>query len=199
MRRVTMLLWVGLVWGCNRPQTAGPTSQPAGTARQSSARIEPANPPATAPAERAPTFVYIEQKQLTFPPAILQVQNRDNQCNAILMSDDPKSAIEDNYHGNSFYLEMPLMVSDPKDLPSYSYQYQAPTSDRTDSPDGIFLDGNRLQLQPLMMQVKFEDAGGGAIEVTLKGTFLEFDTRDDTVPAKKVNVVSQIPVELRVK
>src|SRR3954464_5358149 len=112
MRSVSILMLAGLLIGCDRAQTAGPATKPAGNAQTSSARIEPANPPTTAPTERAPAVLLVEQKPLTFPPAILQISNHDGQLMATLMSDDPKAAIDDNYHGNSFYLEMPLQMSD---------------------------------------------------------------------------------------
>ena len=114
------------------------------------------------------------------------------------MSDDPKSAIDEDYHGNSFYLEMPLDVSDPKDLSSYVYRYEAPTSERTDSPNGIFLDGNRLQLQPSQMQVRFE-GDETSMGVMLSGTFLQFETRDDTIAPKQVHVAAKLEVEVRKK
>jgi hypothetical protein len=197
MRSLPIVVMVGLFVGCNRAQTAGPASQPTGSAQTSAARIQPANP-TTEPAERIPAVVVVDSKPLSFPPGILQLRARDGQLSAILMSDDPKAAIDDNYHGNSFYLEMPLEVQDTKDLASYVYRYEAPTSDRTDSPNGIFLDGNRLQLQPAQMQVKF-DGDDTSMGVTLSGTFLEFDTHDDTIAPKRVNVVSKMEVEIRRK
>ena len=197
MKSVPILLLVGLLIGCERAKTAGPASRPAGTAQTSAARIEPANP-TTAPIERAPSVIVVEQKPLTFPPAILQIRNHDGQLSAILMSDDPKTAIDDNYHGNSFLLELPLELNDLKELSSYVYRYEAPSSERVDSPYGIFLDGGRLQLEPLQMQVKFEgdDASMGAI---ITGNFLEFETRDDTVVPKRVKVTSKMEAEVKKK
>src|SRR2546430_13235265 len=156
LRGLAFLALIALAVGCDRAQTAGPATQPNGTPQTSSARIAAVNPPATAPAERAPSIVLVDQKPYTFPPAILQIRNRDGQLSAVLMSDDPKDAIDDNYHGNSFYLEMPLEIAELKDLPTYVYRFVSPSSDRTDSPNGIFLDGNRLQLQPQQIQVKFD-------------------------------------------
>jgi hypothetical protein len=198
MRLILLLAAVGLLTGCERAQTAGPASQPAGNAQTSAARIEPAAPPTTEPAERAPSIVMIDQKRVTFPPAILQVRNRDGQLTAILMSDDPKDAINDNYHGNSFYLEMPLEVTDLKDLPSDVYRYTSANSERTDSPNGIFLDGNRLQLQPADIQVKFE-GDNSPMNVTLAGQFLQFETHDDTIAPKRVAVIARMDVDVKKK
>src|SRR5438552_3235994 len=134
--------------GCSHAGAVRAASMLSATGLPHSGQIAPANPPSTAPAERAPSVVLIDQKPYTFPPAILQIRNRDGQLSAVLMSDDPRDAIDDNYHGNSFYLEMPLEITELKDLPTYVYRFVSPSSDRTDSPNGIFLDGNRLQLQP---------------------------------------------------
>jgi hypothetical protein len=197
MRRAAILALVGLLIGCNRAQQAGPATKPAGNAQTSAARIEPANP-TTAPTERAPTVVMLDQKPLSFPPAILQVRTRDGQFTGILMSDDPKDAIDENYHGNSFLLEMPLQVTDLKDLNGDVFRYDSPTSEQTDSPYGIFLDGGRIQLQPLQMQVSFE-GDESSMTATVSGRFLEFATRDDTVPPKQVNVVSKMDLVVKMK
>lgn len=188
---------IALLVSCDRAQTAGPATQPAGNPQASAARITPANP-STAPAERAPSVILVDQKPYTFPSAILQIRNRDGQLSAVLMSDDPKDAIDDNYHGNSFYLEMPLELTDLKELPTYIYRYASPTSDRTDSPNGIFLDGNRLQLQPQQIQVKFEGDESN-MTLMLSGQFLQFETRDDTVIPKHVVVRSSLLAEVRKK
>jgi hypothetical protein len=198
MRRFSLIALVALLIGCDRAQTAGPATQPSGTPQTSSARIAAANPPATAPVQRAPSVVLIDQKPYTFPPAVLQVRTRDGQLSAVLMSDDPKDAIDDNYHGNSFYLEMPLDVTEVKDLPTFVYRYISPSNDKTDSPNGIFLDGNRLQLQPQQIQVKFEGDESNMI-LTLSGQFLMFDTRNDTLVPKQVAVGSRLEADVRKK
>jgi hypothetical protein len=195
---VALGLSAGLLAGCARSQPASPTSKPAGNAQVSSATIPPANPPTTAPIVRAPATILINQKPLVFPPAVLQIRNRDGQLMAVLMSDDPKDAINEDYHGNSFYLEMPLELTDEKDLANYVYRYDSPSSDRTDSPNGIFLDGNRQQLQPATMQVKFI-GDETSMQVQLSGEFLQFNPRDDSVAPKRVGVMAQLDTEVRKK
>ena len=186
------ILLLGVMIGCDRGQQAGPASQPAGNPQPSAAHIEPANTPTTGPIERDPAVVMIDQKPITFPPAILRVRNRDGQLTAVLMSDDPKQAIDDNYHGNSFYFELPLDVSDAKQLPnSDPFVYKAPSSEANDSPNGIFLDGNHIRLQPSMMQIKFENADPGLV-VVLSGQFLQFETRDDTLAPQHVQAAARL-------
>jgi hypothetical protein len=189
---------VAVMVGCNRAQTAGPTTQQSGTAQTSAATIEPTSAPATEPVVRAPSVILIDQKAYSFPPALLQIRNRDGQLTAILMSDDPKDAINEDYHGNSFYLEMPLEVADVKDLPDFVYRYSSPTSEKTDSPNGIFLDGNRLQLQPASIQAMFS-GDANLMTVTLSGQCLQFQTREDTQEAKHVGVMGQLQAVVKQK
>ena len=75
----------------------------------------------------------IDQKRVEFPPAILQLRQKDERLSALLLSDDPKDAIDDNYKGNSFYMHMPVDAADVKDLTSTAWHYQAPSSERSES------------------------------------------------------------------
>jgi len=198
-KTVSTIVLAALLIGCERSQTAGPATQPAGNPQTSAAHIAPATAPTTGPIVRAPSILLIDQKPLTFPPALVQLRSRDGQLTAILMSDDPKDAIEDNYHGNSFYIEMPLEIADGKDLANYEYRYTAPSSDRTDTPNGIFLDGNRIQLEPASIQVTFSAGEEGAMSVKLAGNFQRYETRDDSVSPSQVHVMAQLDAQLKKK
>jgi hypothetical protein len=189
---VSTIVLGAVLLGCDRSQTAGPATQPSGNPQTSAAKIPPATAPATGPVARAPSIVLLDQKPLTFPPAIVQLRTRDGQMMAILMSDDPKDAIDDNYHGNSFYIEMPLDITDQKDLANYVYRYTAPSTDRTDSPNGIFLDGNRIQLEPSRIQVGFTAGEDGSMAVMLSGDFQRFETRDDNASPNVVHVMAKL-------
>jgi hypothetical protein len=138
----------------------------------------------------------IDQQRYEFPPALLQLRHRDQKLDAILLSDDPKDAISESYHGNSFYLQIPAQATDVKDLSSAPWRYTAPSSDRSDSPDGIFLDGNRLQLQPSDMSVRIEGEGP-TMTVFLAGNFQAFDTHDDKAPVRLVPVAATLSVRVK--
>src|SRR5438045_3131982 len=114
MQKLSLIALMAMLIGCERTPTAGPATKPGAGAQASAARIQAANPPTTGPVVRAPSVILIDQKPYSFPPAILQLRNRDGQVSAILMSDDPKEAINEDYRGNSFYLEMPLQIADAK-------------------------------------------------------------------------------------
>lgn len=163
--------------GCERSPVAAPTTAPSGT--------DAATPAVTSsdPApEPSPSHVTINQRRYTFPPAKLQLQTKDGSVTALLYSDDPPTAIDDNYAGNSYYLAVPLELTeltDVKELNAATWRYRAPTSDRTDTLYGIFLEGARVQLQPIDVSVQFQvDAEGEqrTIVVWLAGTFKMYDT-----------------------
>jgi hypothetical protein len=161
--------------------------------------------PTTGPASNRPrAAMMIDERRYDFPPAILRIKPKNDRLLVLLMSDDPKDALDENYNGNSFYLEMPVEAADVKDLSSAVWHYVAPSSDRTDTPDGIFLDGNRKQLQASNVTVHFEaDATDPdhpkAMAVDISGTFLLFDTHDDNVPPKVVPVVAHLAAEVKLK
>jgi hypothetical protein len=180
--------------------SAGATTLPVAPAA-AAATTNPTTEPSTA---RPRAVMAIDQRRYEFPPAILRVKHKNEKLLVLLMSDDPKDALDDNYAGNSFYLEMPVEAADLKDLSSAVWNYAAPSSERSDSPDGIFLDGNKQQLQASNVTVRFEaDATDPehpkAMAVDITGTFLMFDTHDDNVPAKLVPVVAHLAAEVKLK
>ncbi len=124
----------------------------------------------------------IDQEIYSFPPARLRVRQKrgGDPVVAVLFSDDPKSAIDDNYAGNSYYLEMALDVGSPDELGQAVWTYKSPSSARMNSTNGIFLNGTRIQLQPLEVRVEFEPRGR-EMGVLLRGHFLLFDANDPNI------------------
>jgi hypothetical protein len=191
------------VGGCERPQepvpptaepqpAMPPTPQPPppvlepGEAAPGTEEREPA-----ASTEPSPAYIAIDQARYEFPPAKLRLRSRGNGVSALLMSDDPPAAIRDDYTGNSFYLEIELAVRDVSDLAGTVIRYQAPSSQRVDSPNGIFLEGGRKQLQPLDVRAEFSGTAP-ILTVHLSGTFLMFDTQDHRTPDRSVPVRSEM-------
>jgi hypothetical protein len=196
--RLLLCLLIGVVLGgCDKKQaaptaSAPPASQPAAVA------IKPATMPSPATAhiastEPSPSVIMIDNQRTEFPPAKLNLQLRDDKVHALLLSDDPPTAISENYTGNSFYIEMTIDdVDDLNNVPGASVQYQAATStERDDSPDGIFLEGGKKQLQPQQVKVEFESAGA-KMAVRITGTFVMFDTQDENVPSRQVPVSARL-------
>ena len=105
--------------------------------------------PATAPAASlSASFMHINNRLVMFPPAKLKLTEEGSRLMALLYTDDPPEAIKDDYTGNSYYLQMALDVSDVKDLAKATWSHKSRTSEREDSPFGIYFSGHKVQLQP---------------------------------------------------
>jgi hypothetical protein len=152
--------------------------------------------PTTIPATQPFSIILIDQKRYEFPAAILQIRQKGERLSALLLSDDPKDAIDENYHGNSFFLHMPVDATDIKDLTSTAWHYVAPSNERSDTPDGIYLDGNRKQLEPSNITVRFQ-GDKPAMEIDLSGTFLMYDTRDENASPKVANVNGHLVAQVK--
>jgi len=166
-----------LIDGCERqgPTGATPASQPV-------AVNAPQTEPATQPAPLASLMV--GNKQFWFPPALLRLTVVDGKVNARLTTDDPKEALDPNYQGNSFDLEMPDIadetVWEQTNQGSWSYESQSSAAQSDDSPHGIFLQGQAKRLYPKTARVDFS-AQGSSVTVSVRGEFLMYDnaTRGD--------------------
>lgn len=155
------------------------------TTASSDSTQNPSDPPATSPsatdgspATASPVELLIDGKRVTFPPARVVLQKRQGRIAAIVYSDDPRDAIKPEYTGNSFYLLMHLDISDELDLDGAVWAYKSSTSSFEESPYGIFLDGNRKQLQPSDVAVQFVGPPD-RLEIELRGTFMLFDLEKD--------------------
>ena len=199
---------VGSAVGCDNRQTASRSaggsesaSNTAATHPTESAQSASATQPAGRPADTQPTksFLTIDARVVEFPAARLRLRKTDEGVRALLFSNDPKEAISSKYRGNSFYFDMPLKIADPSDLDDAEYSYKAPTSEtEEDSPNGIFLDGMRVHLQPQDVALKFE--GDPARPVArLAGRFLVVNTTGDAAPGQFVGVSGTLFMAAEVK
>lgn len=141
----------------------------------------------------------IDQKPREFPPPKLVVEERNGRTVALLLSDDPPEALNPNYTGNSYYIEM-TFDEKLKDLAGHEWVYEAPSADRLESTNGIFLEGNRKQLQPFQVKIKFQADPGGDI-VWIGGTFYEFMETDPPTAPRMVPVAGRLilPVAEKIK
>ena len=187
MRWVAVILGIGVMIGCERDQQAAAPVPPP-TATTTAPTTAPASQPAAVVVK--PSIITIDYQHIEFPPARLRLRVEDDKLVALLHSDDPPEAIEDTYTGNSFYLELPLEISDRSEIASAEWKFKAPTSDRAESANGIFIEGMRQQLQPFDVQAAFEppDAATGMITVYLSGHFLLFDANQPAAPGRLVLV-----------
>jgi hypothetical protein len=185
---------------CDRSPSQPPTPRAQSSTPPNVANARGAASPATQPAARPPVVLIVDEQPREFPPARLVVESRNNKTVALLMSDDPKEAIDDDYTGNSYYLEI-TFDEELDTIKDRVWVYQAHSADNLDSPHGIFLEGNRKELQPFDMKVQFQaarknDPAGTPDVIWLSGTFYQTDTRDSKNPPRLVAVTGRIEVAI---
>ena len=127
------------------------------------------------PAEKPSSQMMINGVLVNFPEAKLQVRKEGDKLNAILVSNDPPEVINPTYQGNRYYFEMALDgTDDVRNLADAEFRYKAPSADESqDTPNGIFLDGDRQHLEPYDIQVTF-DKDGDRVIADIRGQFIYF-------------------------
>lgn len=196
MRRILCsILLIPALAACDRGD-----SKPPRAITTTTVRIEtPSTLPATAPATRPTSSVLvIDGKEYKFPAARLHLVQQQPQVELLLFSDDPAEALKPHYDGNRYYFAIKLDIDNLTHLAHTDYRAKALSMERTDSPYGIFLDGDRYLLQPYEWRVEFVDNGAG-FNIGLQGQFIRFDLRDDGPIGKMVQVFGVLPVELEGK
>ncbi|HTW94101.1 MAG TPA: hypothetical protein VMD30_04855 [Tepidisphaeraceae bacterium] len=165
-----------LIGGCQRPQiSTAPAAQPA------TQPVVASTGPQTKPAQQAPLVsLMVGNRQYWFPPALLRLSDVDGKIDARLTTDDPKEALEPNYVGNSFDLEMPNIADDQawqetgQGVWTCVSQGSLAQSDSDDSPHGIFLQGQARRLYPKTATVEFS-GHGSHVTVEVRGQFLLYE------------------------
>ena len=124
-----------------------------------------------------------------FPPARLRLHGKgDEGVSAMLFSDDPKEAINKNYTGDSYYFLVKLpQVAGVQQIDGARFWFQTSPHDREDSPNGIFLRGDRYRLEPTNAIIHFEGTPPHAT-VHVRGHFLQADNSNPKIPAVPVFV-----------
>ena len=131
------------------------TTQPAGDPTVASAHLG-----AAAPADQAavtqPTLamLMIDGTATQFPPTKMRVREKGGRVIAELFSDLPASALH-KYDGNELYFEMQLQNAEGGRLDNASWTFKSTSSGKVDSPNGIFLNGQQVHLQPDDVRVTF--------------------------------------------
>ena len=187
--------------GCEEQITPEPRVVPPAAGSNSAApSTAPASTsPATTQAAATESLINIDGNLVLFPAAKLRIDESDGKTVARLFSDDPKgAALDENYEGNSFYLQIELDPDDAKDLNGVQLTYRAPSSERDDSPYGIFLEGRRWVLQPADVRVAFEGSGS-PLDVQVTGTFLMFDTNDPTAKPHRAKVLAKLSATVQAR
>jgi hypothetical protein len=145
---------------------ATPASKPVLRADGSSATSKPV--------EKPQSQMLINGVLVNFPEAKLLVRKEGDKLSAFLVSNDPPEVINPTYQGNRYYFEMALdAVDDVKNLAEAEFRYKAPTAESQETPNGIFLDGDRQHLEPYDIQVTF-DREGDHLVADIRGQFIYF-------------------------
>jgi hypothetical protein len=191
-RIVTMALFAALLAGCER----GPRQEPAPTAPPPPVAEAPATQPIVQiPATMDTTEPFeatlaINQQEYSFPAAILRLEQSGRHVNARLITDDPPTAIEEDYHGDSFDLVMKLNISEPGQIDGADWKYSDRGVERQDeSAHGLFLDGQRHRLHPQDVEARFQQQGE-KVMVRLSGWFLLYESSgsERSAPPRRVYV-----------
>jgi hypothetical protein len=200
---ILLVIAAGLLVGCDNPETSRPKQNPAPATQPTTepATTQPITAaPATQPAtEPASSQLMIDGHAYKFAVAKLRVNKSGEHVVARLYTDDPKSALEDDYKGNNYDLLMRLDdIRNPQQVYMAVWQFKAPSREYVNAPYGIFLDGLKYQLQPLDVTARFLGTMF-SVQVSLDGQFLMFDDADKSGAPKVVYVKGSLlaPVEYK--
>jgi hypothetical protein len=182
-----------------RPADTWPATQ---SATQSTAPDGEALAPKSAP----PFLMLVEQPMpgspveplqgaFLFPNGTLRLSRTDDGISAVLYSNDPPEAARKNYHGNSFLFNPPpeVRVGELADLTDVHWYYKSASSDGEDTPNGIFLDGLRVHLQPADANIYFEGTPPH-LTAHIMGQFRKFSDGDGDGLSTIVVVTGSLPV-----
>ena len=200
---VTIVLVAGWQLGCDsaapspvkQAPTTAPTTASVATQPQASAPV-PTVAPATQPAT---SELLIDGQLYKFPVPKIRAGKSADHVVARLYTDDPKAALDDDYKGNRYDLQMSLdNVREPQQIYMSTWAFKAPSHEYVNAPYGIFLEGMRYQLQPLDASARFLGTML-MVQIDLEGQFLLFDNADKSAVPKTVFVKGSLlaPIEYK--
>jgi hypothetical protein len=157
-------------------------------------------PKPAADTQPAVSMLMLDGVAVQFPPTKLLLASGDvtgdSPVSAELFSDLPKSALR-KYAGNELYLEVKLDGgAGPQKVDGASWSFKAARSEKADSPNGIFLNGQSTHLQPIYAFLKLERKKDGQLVAQLAGQFRAFENGTPETLAPFVDVRGEMPVEI---
>lgn len=194
----TLLLlacFASLMVGCGRGE-----NPPAPPATQPAAAAAPAPAPASEPISS--TLVIGDETKL-FGPAILRLTQNDNKVEARLYSNDPSAVLTGKETVDSYDFDMVLPdISDAADIAQSVWTAKAVSSQREDTPYGIFLNQQQEILQPMDVAVHFSGQAPH-VHVVIEGMFWMYHTTSEegtlvTPPPTMVRVLGSLETETTV-
>ena len=187
--------------GCDKPQARkaivlNPTTRQSQSVTPVVAPVAPvpATQAAATQAAKKVSHMQIGRILAEFPEARLMVRKEGDKLSAFLVSNDPPEVLNPNYRGNRYYFEMALDgVGDIKNIAQADFVYKAGSAEMQDTPNGIFLDGDRQHLQPYDIRVVFDQEGDHLI-ADVRGSFL-----DSAATGLPIPVMARIAVKAEMK
>ena len=156
------------------PATHPATSRPVAAVPPHKA-TQPATQTAAALPAKKHSYMNIRGEWYEFPEAKLILRKEGDHVVAFLTSNDPPDVLSPSYRDNRYYFELRMdTVDDVKNLAQAEFRYKAPSAEPADSPNGIFLDGDRQHLQPYDIQVVVDLDESGKVIADIRGQFLMF-------------------------
>lgn len=167
----------------NTSQSSTPTTEPTVAA----ATTQPADPAAVMAAypARPPAIFTIDGQNVAFPAARLAVINHRGGLTLRLFSDDPPTAIDPGYVGNSFSFDMRMAIDRAEDIPACTWDHKPDDAD--DSVSGVFVHGFRDGLRPYDVHITFQKTDEQMLAY-VDGTFLRNDNQNPAAPPDRVHV-----------
>jgi hypothetical protein len=190
--------------GCEKTPTRKPIVLNPTTRQSAAPTTRLVTPPPTVAAAKATTepakklsHMLIKGTWVDFPEAKLILHKEGDKLNAFLVSNDPPEVINPTYQGNRYYFEMALdTIDDVKNIAQAEFRYKAPSAEPQDTPNGVFLDGERQQLQPYDIQVVFDKEGDHLI-ADIRGQFLFFPK--GSIVGEWVPIMAQLTAKPEIK
>ena len=178
-----------LLSACDQKHDAAPP-QPT---TKAAAVLPPTTVPASQPVAeiRIPSTIVINGQPFSFPPAKLVLKQTDNGVRATLFSDDPPEALKEDYTGNSFYFDVTIEADSLDDLVGQQFVYRNSMGERRNSTTGIFIDGSKQVLQPLMAAIEFDKVDGQWVAL-IGGQFQMYDEQTPDNQAISVKVQGRL-------
>lgn len=146
-----------------------------------------------------PAMIEIGGAEYDFPPVELRLKSREGRVIAQLVSDDPPAAAEEDYTGNSIYLEFPLDIPENRSLAGAHWEQTSATSDRDEELNGVYLRGQQIAIQPAQFRIDALD-DVSPVKLRMSGTFLWFDEQNAGKPVElKAELMATVKLEPREK
>jgi hypothetical protein len=191
-----------LAGGCEKSQNRKPIvlnptpRQSAPTTRLTAPPTTPATKATTAPTKKL-SHMLIKGTWVEFPEAKLILHKEGDKLNAFLVSNDPPEVVNPTYQGNRYYFEMDLdSIDDVKNIAQAEFRHKATSAEPQDTPNGVFLDGDRQHFEPYDIQVVFDQEGDHLI-ADIRGQFLYFPK--GSVNGEWVPIMAQLAAKPEIK